>query len=357
MVDIHITHDDLKDPAIDDILNLQKSLQQRQGEFLEDIPTPWYYNPVFYYSAAGLLGALAAWGLIEPYFSDSMDDRVPFLSDYILFGLTAGLLGMALGIVHGVTNRNLSKTFLCGTIGIGVGLGASLITTFLAEMLFNVFVSIAAGITGPSAMRPRPGEFPFKGMAFFILMCGRGIAWSVVSSGAGLGLGMALKSKKLLLNGLVGGLVGGMLGGLLFDPISRFVTAGSGEAAVSRGVGIGSIGLLVGLFTGLFENISKEAWLLMLKGPLTGKQFNIFKSPMVIGSSPKADVYLFKDPDIEPKHATVTKTATKYTLKDEGSAAGVYVNGRRVEAYLLQNGDTITVGSVVLRYVEKSATG
>jgi hypothetical protein len=312
---------------------------------------------VSYYSAAGLLGAWAAWALIEPFFSDSTEHGVGFLSDYILFGLTAGLLGMALGIVHGVTNRNLSKTFLCGTIGIGVGLGASVITTFLAEMLFGLFVSIAAGLTGASAMRPRPGEFPFRGMAFFILMCGRGIAWSVVSSGAGLGLGVALKSKKLILNGLVGGLVGGMLGGLLFDPISRFITAGSGEADLSRGVGIGSIGLLVGLFTGLFENISKEAWLLMLKGPLTGKQFNIFKSPMVIGSSPKADVYLFKDPDIEPKHATVTKTGTKYTLRDEKSAAGVYVNGRRADACLLQNGDTITVGSVVLRYVEKSANG
>jgi hypothetical protein len=291
---------------------------------------------------------------MEPYISDGAEDGIPFISDYILFGLTAGFLGMFLGVVHGLSNRNLSKAVVCGAIGVGVGLGASLATTFLAEIIFGISAQVATSMISDPAAIPS-GEFPFKGMSFFTLMCGRGLAWSVVSVGGGLGLGIALKSKKLILNGIVGGLLGGLLGGLIFDPIHRFLTPNASEADISRMVGIASIGLLVGLFIGIIENISKDSWLLMLKGPLTGKQFNIFKSPMVIGSSPKADVYLFKDPDIEPTHATVTKTGAKYTIKAEESRVGVFVNGRRVEKYLLQNGDAITVGGVVLRYVEKTA--
>ena len=70
MADIRITHEDLNNPSIDDVLNLQKSLQQKQGEFVEDIKTPFYYNPVFYYSVAGLVGAAAAlaarWRPVRP---------------------------------------------------------------------------------------------------------------------------------------------------------------------------------------------------------------------------------------------------------------------------------------------------
>lgn len=351
MADIQITADDLSDPRIDDQINLQKSLQQRQGEFIEDIRTPFYYNPVFYYSVAGLIGGLIAWSILEPLMDEGSGKEESDFFGFIFFGLTAALIGTSQGIAYGISNRNFWKLLLCGTAGMGIGLLTSLLTAFLAGIAFVLSVNIAAHFINGM---PKDGEYPFHGMSFFLLMCGRGLAWAIASLAAGLGLGIALKSKKLVLNGLVGALVGGMIGGLLFDPIDRFLTDGP-EAAVSRGVAIAMIGLLVGFFTGLFENISKEAWLLMVKGPLTGKQFNIFKSPMIIGSSPKSDVYLFKDPDIDPKHATVSKSGTRYTLKDEGAAAGVYVNGKRIQSsYLLQNNDTITIGGVVLRYVEKA---
>ena len=352
--DIIITNSDLKDPAIDDVINLQRSSQSNAGERIEEIKTPLWLNPVFYYSVAASLGALAAWGALEPFYNEKdTQHHIPFISDFMFFGSLAGMLGLSLGCVYGVVNRNLKQTVYCALVGIGVGLGATILTTFIADIVFGITLHAAAGMARERIGQLQPGEFPLKGMSFFVLLCGRAIAWSIVAIGAGLGLGIALKSKKLILNGFVGGMLGGLLGGLFSDPISRFVTPGVEDGGLSRGVGFFAIGLLVGLFTGIFENLSKEAWFLMVKGPLAGKQFIIFKSPMLIGSSPKSDVYLFKDPDIAPQHATVVKNGSKYMLKDSGSEKGTFVNGRKIDNYILQPADNIVIGETVLRYAEK----
>ena len=45
--------------------------------------------------------------------------------------------------------------------------------------------------------------------------------------------------------------------------------------------------------------------LLMKAAPLSGKQFVVHRNPTVLGSAPKADVYLFKDESVEPRHALI----------------------------------------------------
>lgn len=44
-------------------------------------------------------------------------------------------------------------------------------------------------------------------------------------------------------------------------------------------------------------------------------------------------------------------------LLDDRSANGTFVNGRAVERAELSNGDVLTLGRVVLRYLEVSASG
>jgi pSer/pThr/pTyr-binding forkhead associated (FHA) protein len=75
---------------------------------------------------------------------------------------------------------------------------------------------------------------------------------------------------------------------------------------------------------------------------------------MVLGSAPKCDIYLFKDPAIDPKHATVAKSGSRYLLSDGGSPTGTTVNGRRVDKHVLQPGDVIALGDTVLRYQERA---
>lgn len=356
MADIKISRNELDDPAIDEVVNLQKSLARTGGEFVENIRTPLYLNPIFYYSVAAFAAGLAAWAIEEPFYNEAKEGRamaIPFFSDYLLFGPVAGLIGLSVGLAYGFANRNFLKALYCSAIGIGVGLGVTILSTFVAEMLYGITSMLAVSMAGPSAFES-DHMLRLRGGPFFIQMCGRGMAWAIISIGAGLSLGVSLKSKKLLLNGLAGGLIGGMLGGLLFDPVHRFILDWGPSAGLSRAVGIGAVGLLVGFFIGLFENMSKDSWFLMLRGPLSGKQFIVFKSPMMIGSAPKCDIYLFKDPAIEPRHASVTRSGAKSVIQDEGTPSGTFVNGKKVDRYVLQPDDIVSIGETVLKYQERA---
>jgi hypothetical protein len=184
---------------------------------------------------------------------------------------------------------------------------------------------------------------------------GRAAAWAIMSIPAGMGQGIALREKKVVINGVVGGVLGGLVGGLLFDPISLILTTADGEAAYSRAIGFAAIGASVGLFVGLVEGWTKTAWLLMQKGPLAGKQFILFKDTTVLGSSPKADVYLFKDDAIEPKHAIVTNRGGRFEIEDAKTRDGTYVNGIAITRAVLADGDQIVLGKTVLQFSMREA--
>ena len=91
----------------------------------------------------------------------------------------------------------------------------------------------------------------------------------------------------------------------------------------------------------------------MKKGPLAGKQFVLFKEATVLGSSPKAEIYLFKDDQIEPKHAVIYNRGGRFEIEDQGTPDGVYVNGIPVGSQILQSGDQIVIGKTVLEFALK----
>jgi hypothetical protein len=360
MPDIKITSSDLKDPRIDELIALEKSLQrQGDGSYLDDIKTPIYLNPMFYYSIAGMILASLAWLIMEPMVNDAYYERMVRAGDlaagFLVFMLTAGFIGLGLGMTYGIANHNLRQSLYCSVVGFGVGIIVALPLSFIAGFLFGIITEIVWAI---NEVKPIGGSdmltvHDIRGMAFALLVSGRGLVWAIVAPSAGMGLGVALKSRKIFTVGIVGALVGGALGGLFFDPVDRFLNSPGEEAWLSRVIGITAIGLLVGLFIGYFENLSRISWLQMIKGPLAGKQFNLYKSPMILGSSPKADIYLFKDPDVDVKHASITAVGAKFMLKDLGSRVGVFVNGNRVDKKILQKGDVVIVGTTVLKYDEK----
>ena len=341
---VRITNDDLYAPAIEEYVQTQEMLQRAIGEVGEQpFILKLIYANWFYLALWSMIGALVGWGLLEPFFDDQNDEQlIPAL---LLFPTVAGCVGLFLGAAEGIMCRNAQRALVSGFVGLAVGFVGAAILLIPVGILFGITTRIAASLSKDLV----PGEMP-KGLGLVVFMMGRALAWSLISIAAGIGQGLALRQKNIVFNGVIGGLLGGLLGGLMFDPINMMFTTADGQAALSRGVGFGVIGFAVGLFVGLVEGWTKTAWLLMRKGPLAGKQFVLFKDTTVLGSSPKAEIYLFKDESIEPRHAIIYNRGGRFEIEDCQTPDGTYVNGVPIKRQYLKHGDQIVLGKTVLEF-------
>ncbi len=344
---IRIDSSDLYSPQVNEFVEMQQALRRDTGPI---DPQPLLiriiYSSWFYLSIASGLGALLGWAVLEPFFDES---ELPHHKSFpiimiLVFPIVAAAIGLFLGAAEGIMCRSPSRAFLCGLVGLGVGFGGGLITLIPAIIIFGIMVSIAVQFWNNPLQNHTP-----TGLALVILMMGRAAAWAVAAITAGLGQGIALREKRVILNGIVGGVMGGLVGGMLFDPISVVFHA-TERATVSRGVGFTIIGLSVGLFVGLVEGWTKTAWLLMRAGPLAGKQFVMFRDTTVLGSSPKAEVYLFKDEAIEPRHALIYNRGGRFEIEDCNTRDGTYVNGVPIKRQILKHGDQVVLGKTVLEF-------
>jgi hypothetical protein len=248
--------------------------------------------------------------------------------------------------------RNPGRAFTNAAVGVGVGFVGGLVSIFAAGIVFAVAQVIVIKID-PNLV---PGRDMPRGFALLVFMMGRAAAWSLAAIPAGLGQGAALRDWKVALNGLLGSVLGGLIGGMAFDPIALLMPNPNQTGAYSRIVGFSVIGLMVGLFVGLVEQWTKTAWLVMKAGALAGKQFIIYRNPTVLGSAPKADVYLFKDDAIEPKHALIHNRGGRYELEDCKTPDGTYVNGIPIKRRYLENGDQVVLGKTVLEFSLRDAS-
>jgi hypothetical protein len=343
---LRLSEGDLYSPRVEAYLAEQSVLQRGIAEVE---PQPFLirllYSSYFYLSLASGFGAFVGWMALEPFFDDNAIDEPGInLANALMFPTVVGAIGLFLGAVDGLMCRNLSRALICAVVGLAVGFVGGFVALIVAGIIFTIASAIAIQFW----KNPQPGTMP-TGLALLVLMMGRSTAWAVAAIPAGVSQGIALRERKVLLNGLLGGVLGGLLGGLLFDPISLIFD----DATVSRAVGFTTIGLMVGLFVGVVEQWTKTAWLLMRAGPLAGKQFVLFRNPTVLGSSPKADIYLFKDEAIEPQHALIHNHGGRYEIEDRETADGTYVNGIPVSKQILKAGDQIVLGKTVLEFALK----
>ena len=260
------------------------------------------------------------------------------LAGLILLPLVAAFIGLSIGAVDGVVCRLPRRALLCGAVGLVVGLVGGFVCSTLANIIYSYLTELAL----------RQGSATGSGLGllgFFVQMMGRTIAWGLVGTAMGLGQGIALRSTRLLLYGLLGGVLGGLLGGMLFDPIDLILLGPDKPSAyLSRLIGIGVIGLSVGAMIGLVELLARDAWLRMTQGPLTGKEFLLFKDVMSIGSSPRSDIYLFNDSQVARQHATLRAVGDECEIEACESTVPVLLNNRSVQRARLRHGDNVTIG-------------
>jgi len=352
---IRITHDEVFSPKVDEVLAREGSFGMRPGQMAAlagaKQTTSFFYSSIFYTAVAGALGACLGWMIIEPFINDALEDSHSgvfsgFMGSVLMLAVIIAPGALFIGAVEGLVGRNWSRALTGGAIGLGIGFGSMIIIGIVIQILYGLLCMLTVESTGTDLKRP---------ITYILLTLCRAIAWAPMGVAIGVGPAIAMRSGKLAFNGIIGGLLGAFTGGLLFNPIESVFKSPDEDCWLSRGVGFTLIGLGAGAMIGLVENLAKTAWLHVQAGALAGKQFILYKSPTVLGSSPKCEIYLFKDAAIEPKHAAIHAYGNRHEIEDLDSPAGTFVNGQRVTRQPLKNGDRIYLGETVLDFSEKES--
>ena len=84
-------------------------------------------------------------------------------------------------------------------------------------------------------------------------------------------------------------------------------------------------------------------------GGRTGETFHPDSDQTTIGRSPDCGVFL-DDVTVSRKHAVLTNRDGMFTIEDQGSLNGTFVNRKRVESAQLDDGDELQVGKYRLTY-------
>ena len=258
-------------------------------------------------------------------------DRFQRLVQQLLwFSLLAVPLAFCLGVADQVVGRNWRAFVINGSIAIALGVLGGIVVSLFINRLYN---AMGGG---------QDADLSKQIMA-------RSIGWAILGLFLSIAPGIVLKNWKRFGIGLAGGLLGGLFGGILFDPILMVTQS----VAASRFVCIVAIGTAAGAGTGLIESVAKSGWLRVVGGLIAGKQFIIYKNPTYLGSSPRCEVYLFKDPQVGPQHAAIHTVPGGYELEDLRSPTGTFVNGSPVSRVRLRGNDHIQIGATVLLFQEK----
>ncbi len=288
----------------------------------------------------GGLGGFVGWLLIEPWYSDEQplrqtDQALEALLGIIVGGCIGAGIGFASGQLMGTSRHILRST----TIGLLMGIPGGLFGLVLANYLFGFLLT----------------TIPLKILAMLIA---RVVGWSLFGALIGLAQGLIGRSARRLRQGLLGGAIGGGLAGAFFDavgvlaiPLVIATGAYSDPGAPPRAIGFTITGAGIGLFIGLIELVSRQAWVRVLYGRREGKDYPIDRSGAVIGRDELADVPLRGDFTVAPRHAEIQIENRQYFLVPY---AETLVNGQLAAGRVpLNDGDLIQIGGFQLQFMLK----
>ena len=94
----------------------------------------------------------------------------------------------------------------------------------------------------------------------------------------------------------------------------------------------------------------QQALLLVLSGPRLGNRTVLADAAIEIGRGSSAGLVLDAD-SVSRRHAKIEPFEAGYRLTDLGSTNGTYVNGQRMKAHVLRDGDRVQIGKALLKYL------
>lgn len=87
------------------------------------------------------------------------------------------------------------------------------------------------------------------------------------------------------------------------------------------------------------------------EGPAAGQKFVLDANELILGRGEKATLQLDSE-EVSRQHAKLTRHEGEYTIEDLESRNGIVLNGLKVHAAILRDGDLVQLGDVVLAYRE-----
>lgn len=280
----------------------------------------------------GLLGAIALWPLLLAL--QYYQERFP---SYLVFSLGQGVLlglifGALFGSFEGVVVSSRSKAFTGLLFGALFGAVAGAIGVMAGQLFL-----FAAGSTLWRTASARNGV----GLAV-----ASGIAWTIIGMFLALTEGLRARSARKLLVGLAGGVLGGLAGGAALAGLS-FAFPGK---PLSLLAGLAIFGLSLSVCWSLFENQFSSGALMLLNGPLKGKEYSVLSRTMKIGTAPDCDIVLKGYPEVEALHATVHLSRGKVMLQQEKAGARLLVNDEPPAGRSLKPEDVVAIGKAKFIY-------
>jgi len=97
----------------------------------------------------------------------------------------------------------------------------------------------------------------------------------------------------------------------------------------------------------------QQACLVVLAGPRIGQRVALQSKPLTIGRGSKSKL-IFDADSVSRRHSSIEWSGGRHRVKDLGSTNGTFVNETRINEHVLEDGDRIQLGRVLLKYISGS---
>lgn len=105
---------------------------------------------------------------------------------------------------------------------------------------------------------------------------------------------------------------------------------------------------------GFDQRAGSDACLVVLQGQRLGQRIDIGEQPITFGRAPECDFQVLER-SVSRQHARVWKEPAGYRVKDLDSTNKTLVNDQPIIEAELRDGDHITIGTCVLKFMERSS--
>jgi hypothetical protein len=293
-----------------------------------------YFNAVF-----GALGGLLGWMLFGIFGDKSPSEGFQQVLQMLIAGaLIGGLIGYFVVSVEAIRDRSLMRFTRHASYGVALGAAGGALGVLLGDQANTFLVWLFQD-------------------ALVWTMLARGLGWMLIGAAIGACEGIAARSLRRVSYGTVGGTIGGFIGGVLFELFDSFSRQSGGGSYFWNALGLIILGACIGSLSALVQVVFLPACVKVMRGWQEGREYPLDKPSSLLGRDEHADIALFRDMKVEKRHAYIQRQDGEYVLVNNHAPPDfTKVNDVPVvQSRLLQDGDRIQLGNVLLRFQMRAA--